>query len=228
MLKTELHTHIKADPQDGKLIKYSAFELIDRAAELNFQVLAITCHDFVYENEEAREYARKKGILLLAGMEKTLQGKHTLLYNLSNEEAQQIKTFTELRYYKKAHPEVLVIAPHPFHWQWTCLKDKIVEDLELFDLWEINFFHTKRINPNLKTKRLAERHHKHLVGCSDVHDLADLGHCYTLVDAPLHEESFWQALREGKTKVVEKALSTREFMQIIFRLMLSPLRRLLP
>ena len=152
MLKTELHTHIKADPQNGKLIKYSAFELIDRAAELNFQVLAITCHDFVYENEEAREYARKKGILLLAGMEKTLQGKHTLLYNLSNEEAQQIKTFTELRYYKKAHPEVLVIAPHPFHWQWTCLKDKIVEDLDKIR----NINHDKDVTMHHLSEELGE------------------------------------------------------------------------
>ena len=83
MLKAELHTHIHADPKDGHFVTYSAQELIDEAAQKNFDVLGISCHDYLYRDQAAEEYARQKGILLLSGVERTIEGKHVLLYNLT-------------------------------------------------------------------------------------------------------------------------------------------------
>ena len=43
MLKVEFHSHTSDDPQDQ--IPYSARELIDRAAGLGYDALAITLHN---------------------------------------------------------------------------------------------------------------------------------------------------------------------------------------
>src|SRR5688572_32956155 len=77
MLKTELHTHTSADPHD--YIAYSTTDLIDRAAELGYDVLAITLHDRWYDVREVAEYARARGITLIAGVERTIDHKHVLL-----------------------------------------------------------------------------------------------------------------------------------------------------
>ena len=45
MLKADFHTHVREDPRDE--IGYTAKQLIAHAATLRFDVLAITCHDYV-------------------------------------------------------------------------------------------------------------------------------------------------------------------------------------
>ena len=65
MLKAQLHIHTKEDPQDYRFVRYSAKELINRAAERGFDVLAITCHNRVVYNQELKDYAQKRNILHL-------------------------------------------------------------------------------------------------------------------------------------------------------------------
>ncbi len=43
MLKVELHTHTADDPYDD--VPHSTIELIDRAATLGYDALAVTLHD---------------------------------------------------------------------------------------------------------------------------------------------------------------------------------------
>ena len=100
MLKAEFHTHVKGDPQDN--ISYSAKQLVDKAAELNYDVLAITCHNWVYEDQSIEEYAKNKNIILFRGIERDIENKHTLLYNITNDEAQKIFTFTDLKKAKES------------------------------------------------------------------------------------------------------------------------------
>ena len=84
-LKTELHTHTVDDPQDGKrVVCHSARQLIDKAEQQGFQVLSITNHDQLLFSSSLEEYARKRDVLLIPGVEATLRGKHVLLYNFSN------------------------------------------------------------------------------------------------------------------------------------------------
>lgn len=228
MLKAELHTHIKADPLDGKLIKYDAYQLIDRAKELNFDVLAITCHNFVYESQEAKEYARKRGIILLSGAEVDIKGKHTLVYNATNEQLQTIKNFQDLQKLKTENPEIFVIAPHPFHFDFRCLKKRVINYLELFDAWEYNYFYTKHFNPNQRTLRLAKKYQKPIVGNSDVHVLEDLGKTYTLINSVREEKEIFSAIKLGKTEIKTSPLTFFYFLTVTLRLFSSPLRRILP
>jgi predicted metal-dependent phosphoesterase TrpH len=215
MLKAELHAHINADPHHLKNINYSAFQLIDEAVKQNFNILAITCHDCVYEDKSAEEYAKKKGILLIKGIERTIEGKHVLIYNIFNREAQKIHTFEELKQFKQNHSKILVIAPHPFHWTPVCLKNKVIRYVELFDAWEYSWYYTYGINPNQKTVRLAQQFHKPIVGCSDVHRIENLGKTYTLIDAEPTINSVFAAIKENRVKVVTKPLSWIKFAVIV-------------
>ncbi|MBI1968808.1 PHP domain-containing protein [Candidatus Woesearchaeota archaeon] len=224
MLKAELHTHVRGDPIDT-FIRYSAYGLIDRAAAQGFQVLAITCHNYIYQDTKAKSYARKKGILLLQGMEMTLQGKHTLIYNITPEQAATIKTFADLQRLREKHAGLLVIAPHPFHYTSACLDDIVLQYPGLFDAWEYSFFYTRLFNPNQKTMRFAEKLGKPLVGNSDVHDLSDLGRTYTLIDAAWTEKAVIEAIRKKKVKVATEPLTPGEMARILGRMAYTMLQR---
>ncbi len=225
MLKAELHTHINHDPEDT--IPYSAQELIDCAAKKGFQVLGITCHNYVYHNPETDKYAKSKGILLLSGVERTIDGKHVLIYEITPTDAQQIKHFRDLSIWKQKHPQSLVIAPHPFHLTGTCLKNKILKYLDLFDAWEYSWFYVSFFNPNKKTTALAKRYHKSLTGSSDVHRLNCFGRTYTLIDAPQTKSSVFKAIRNGKVEVVTEPLPLGEFLRIMINVFLSKFRKTL-
>src|SRR5688572_258870 len=107
-LKADLHLHTR---EREEFITYNAWGLIDRAASYGFQVLRITNHDTVTFSAELQGYARERGILLIPGVEATVEGKHVLLYNI-DVPPERIRTFADLRRLRR--PEWLVVAPHPF------------------------------------------------------------------------------------------------------------------
>ncbi|MBI4983367.1 PHP domain-containing protein [Candidatus Woesearchaeota archaeon] len=225
MLKAELHTHAHVDPKDSGEVSYSIKELIDQAAEFNFEVLAITCHDLVYIDDQVTEYAQRRGIHLIPGVEKTIDGKHVLIYNLSDQQAQLIKTFEDLKSFKKVHPDSLIIAPHPFHYKSTCLKQKVLQYLDLFDAWEYSWFYLAAFNPNKRTAALAQKYHKPVIGSSDVHNLRELGRTYTLIDSKKSTGAICAAIKVGKTTVISKPLPLFEFIGISIRMLYFDTRR---
>src|SRR5580693_9805735 len=79
MLKVELHTHTSDDPVDK--IPHTVPELIDRAAALDYQALAVTLHDHQLDLRRFSAYAREHGIVLIPGIERTIEGRHVLLLN---------------------------------------------------------------------------------------------------------------------------------------------------
>lgn len=224
MLKAELHTHIDLDPVDK--VRYSYQQLIDRAAELHYNVLAITCHNALRVTNQMQLYARSKGIILLAGAELTIEGKHTLVYGISEQEAAGIRSLYGLACLKRQRPEIMVIAPHPYHLYSACLKDKIIKHLDLFDAWEFSFFHARFLPLNNKVVRLSKRYQKPLVGNSDVHSLRYLGKTYTLIDSPKRKDAIITAIKLGKTKVVSAPLTLKEFVRVSYLVVRGMLRDL--
>jgi hypothetical protein len=206
MLKAQLHVHCKEDPQDN--IDYSAKEVIDEAARNNFDVLSFTCHDKVIHTKELEEYAKRKKILLIPGIERTIEGKHVLIYNITSKEIENIKTFQDLKKLKNK----LIIAPHPFHYLPACLKDKIIK-YDVFDAWEFSFFYTKLFNPNKKILKLAKKYNKPIVGTSDVHFIEDLNQTFTLIDADKNINSIFNAIKSNKIKVISSPLKLKIFLK---------------
>ena len=226
MLKAELHTHVRGDFKDR--ISYTARNLIDKAAELNYDVLGITNHNRVYSEEGIKEYALSKNIILLLGIELEIEGKHTLIYNITTEQAMEINHFRDLARLKMEHSEILVIAPHPFHYGNYCLKRNILRYLSLFDAWEYSFFYSKICNPNKRTINLAKRLHKPMVGCSDVHRLENLEQTYTLIAAEeFSEKAIIEAIKKGNTQVVTKPLPLFKFINIGTKAVLSIIKRMI-
>ncbi len=217
MLKVEFHIHVMGDRVDD--IPYTPKELIDDAHRKNFDVLALTSHNIVIHNKELERYAKQKGILLIPGVERSIERKHVLIYNITEEESRQIHSFSDLERLKQKKKEqnlpFLVIAAHPFHYGPICLKEKVVKYLDLFDAWEYSFFYTKKINKNRKTVRLSKKYKKPLVGNSDVHRLNLLGHStYTLIDAEKNIESVFKAIKDNKIELRTKPLSFFKFSSV--------------
>ncbi|MBI2665125.1 hypothetical protein HYX12_00710, partial [Candidatus Woesearchaeota archaeon] len=157
------------------------------------------------------------------------------VHNLTPETAKKVldaNSFSDIRQIKTEHPEILIIAAHPFHYGPSCLGKEALLHHELFDAWEYSFFHTSLFNPNRKTVKLAKKINKPLVGNSDVHFLKDLGRTYTLIDVDIltndsknsatsttdYRARILQAIKEGKTEVVTNPIPLREFLTIAVKI----------
>ncbi len=201
-LKVDFHTHTCDDPKD--YINFSAEHLIDRAAKLGFDALAITNHDIVTNNPRLEEYAAARGVLLIPGTELTLSKKHILLINPDPHVILSLHKLEDLE--KIRNSNNLVIAPHPFFPGFKCLGRKLENYLPLFDAIEYSFFYNHLINRNKKAVLLAGRHNKPLVGDSDCHNIWQLGITHTLVEAEKNVFSIIRAVKQGKTEVVTAPL----------------------
>src|SRR5260370_40357067 len=94
-IKLDLHIHTLDDPKD--VIDYSAHQLLERAKQLGFGVLAITLHDAVFDRAEVFADAAAMGILLIPAAEVRLQGADAILLNVTASEVAGLKNFEDLR-----------------------------------------------------------------------------------------------------------------------------------
>jgi predicted metal-dependent phosphoesterase TrpH len=204
VLKVEFHTHSDDDPFDE--IPYSTNELIDRAAALGYDALAVTLHDRQLDIRPFAAYAAERGVTLIPGIERTIEGKHVLLLNFQRG-AEAVSSFADLARLKAEEPG-LVIAPHPFFPSPTCLRGRMDRHVELFDAVEYNAMFTRALNFNRAAERWARAHGRPMVGNGDVHRLNQLGTTWSLVDAERDPDAICAAVRAGKVKVQATPLSS--------------------
>ena len=202
MLKVELHTHTADDPVDN--IPHSTRDLIDRASALGFDAVAVTLHNRQLDVTPWQSYAAERGVVLIPGVEGTVEGKHVLLLNFARG-ADDVRTFAELAALKARSPG-LIIAPHPFFPTPTCLWRDLDRHAQLFDAVERNAMFTRHVDFNVRAERWARAHRKPIVGNGDVHRLGQLGTTYTLVDAERHPDAICAAIAEGRVEVVSAPL----------------------
>ena len=163
-LMADLHTHTSDDPWDN--VSYSAEELIAAAAAQGIQALAITCHGVLAHNHYLQEFARRRGILLIPGIESFVEGRHVLILNPDPEQV-RVQSFDELRRLGPRH--AAIIAPHPYFPVGMSLMNKLQEHVDLFHAIEYHSFYTRTINFNRKAERAAKEFNLPLVGTSDNH-----------------------------------------------------------
>ncbi|MFH1591251.1 MAG: PHP-associated domain-containing protein [archaeon] len=228
MLKAELHAHTSGSRNDG--IRHSPKGLIRHLSRLHYRVLAITDHDVVTYSEELADYAGSKGILLIPGTERTIEGAHVLLYNLDEEQMRGVHTFADLARLREDHPSLLVGAPHPFYKVSSCLGKRLIENISLFDVIEHSSAYTRHINPNRKAISVAQHHHKPVIATSDLHMLHQANKNVTFIDAEPDVDSVVEALRGGNLQIGSRPLRTTEFAKVIaftlYSTFLGPLRNL--
>jgi predicted metal-dependent phosphoesterase TrpH len=203
MLKVELHSHTSDDPVDA--IPHTAEALIDRAAALGYQALAITLHERQLDIRRFTAYAGERGLVLIPGIERTIQGRHVLLLNFRSG-AEDVRTFDDLIGLKRREGG-LVVAPHPFFPASSCLGNDLDRYPLLFDAIEYNAMFTAWVNFNRRATRWAAEHGKPVVGNCDVHRLHQLGTTYSLVDAEPHPDDICAAIAAGRVRVESRPLT---------------------
>jgi len=211
-MKIDLHIHTKEDSVDEDL-DYSMKDVIDKAKEKGIEVIAFTFHDRYFSNKKISDYAKKKEILIIPGVEKTIEGKHVLIYNCKTD-VSKINTFKDLKELRK-QKNVLIGAPHPFFKDGTCLGRKIVKYLYLFDFVEYCWFHTKLINFNKKAVKISKKYNIPLLATTDLHHLKHFGNYYTEVSCKKTISSVINTIKKGKiNRIVSPNVSYKEIFRI--------------
>jgi predicted metal-dependent phosphoesterase TrpH len=203
MLKVELHSHTSDDPLDR--IPHTTTELIDAAVTRGYHALAITLHERQLDISSHTAYAAERGLVLIPGIEQTIEGRHVLLLNFRRG-AEQVRTFADLERLTKREPG-LVVAPHPFFPLRSCLGNDLDRWSHLFQAVEVNAMFTTAIDFNRRAARWAAQHGTPLVGNGDVHRLEQLGRTYSLVDAEPNAEAICDAIAAGRVHVIAEPLS---------------------
>jgi predicted metal-dependent phosphoesterase TrpH len=216
MIKVDLHMHSGEDPQDG--LRYPATVLIDRAVELGYGAIAVTLHGKVIEDERVFEYAREKGLLLIRAVEWSIEGGDVLLYNITQRDAAKLRSFQDLRAYKRERGEdMLVMAPHPFYPRGHSLRRRLEPNIDLFDAVEYSQIHLSWFDGfNQRAVRVAKKHGKPVVANSDTHNLWMFGRHYTLVDAEPTMPSIFRAIREGRVQPHSPFVTVGDCLRMFF------------
>ena len=219
-IKSDFHLHTRDDREDS--IGHSETELIDHAAARGFGALAITNHNTHTFNKELQRYAEDRGILLIPGIEKTVERKHVLILN-SSAAAEKIDTFEDLR--KAKEDGLFLIAAHPFFKYPCCLEEKLYEHLALFDALEFCFFYSKWFNLNRKVLKLAEQKGLPVVGNSDCHLLKYMGVCHSIIHAEAQSmEAVFSAIRNNCVQVVSEPIFMPKLPWIFLEMKLTALK----
>ena len=200
-LKADLHIHTADDPFDR--IRYTSREIIERAAEEGFEVLAITNHLVNCYSEDLAKFASDRGILLIPGTEGAIKRKHVLILNMGRkaEEAQSLEELKRVR-----EDGGLIIAPHPYFPSISSLRGEVEENLELFDALEYCSYYFRWMNFNKRAVRKAKSFGIPLIANSDSHVKWQFGRTYSYIEAEKSVDGVIDAVKKGRVKIVSTPL----------------------
>src|SRR6266851_5243963 len=221
-IKLDLHIHTLDDPKD--VIDYSAPQLLKRAKELGFGVLAITLHDAVFDRAEVFADAAALGILLIPAAEVRLQGADAILLNVTAAEVAGLKNFDDLRQLRARRGlSIFTIAPHPFYVLGGSIGERLLDEIDCFDAIELCHFHKGLLNPNRRAAKVAAQFGKPLIATSDAHQLHAFGRHYTSIPRPreLTIENVFAALRKGSLSLTSPPASIVDLASAIYWIFLA-------
>ncbi|GMQ94940.1 MAG: hypothetical protein BMS9Abin13_050 [Patescibacteria group bacterium] len=201
-LKTNLHFHTSEDRQHA--LAYTLREGIDRAAKLGFEVLAVTCHGSVVATDTDVSYAAEKGVLLISGIEAYIRcnssdvERHVIVLNC-RKDIEEVKTFSELEKYRREHPEIFILAPHPYFYGNFSLHEHLEPHIRLFDAIEHSWFYSKFFNRNKKAREVAKKHNMPFIATSDTHFFDFFDENYAVIEAEEKTpEAVFRAIKENR------------------------------
>jgi predicted metal-dependent phosphoesterase TrpH len=212
-LKADFHLHTAEDPVDS--VRYTAKELIEKAADEGFDVLSITNHQQMTFDQDLFFYAKERGILLIPGMEMTIQKRHVLVSNPPlHKVCSDFFSLSKLR-----RPETLIVAPHPYFPGPTSLNGYLLKHLNLFDALEYSHFYSPMITFNQKVVSVSQSYGLPLVGTSDAHLFSQIGSTHSLIYVEKNLEAVFAAIRHNMVEVISRPLKHLEMGWIATRLL---------
>ncbi len=216
--RVDFHHHVKGDPVD--FLHYTAIDLIDAAVVHRIDVLAITPHGVVFHDPQARAYAEQKGVLLIFGVEKRIEGKEVLLLNVIPDEIPAVMSFADLKRLRaQKGEELLVVAPHPFYPTNSCMGEAMDSYADLLDGVEYAHLHLPFYNPNDRAVEWARERGKPLLANSDTHSLFMIGRNYSEVESDdLRIESIFKAIRSRRCQAIVHIPSLWEVFRFLMEI----------
>ena len=162
----------------------------------------------------------RAGIVLIPGIERTIDRRHVLLLNFPAECA-AVQSFADVKALKDRHPRGLVIAPHAFYPTPSALYSYADRFADLIDAVEVNSMFTRWLDFNSRAVRWARQHRKPVVGNTDLHVLEQMGTTYSLVEAEANADAICAAIRAGRVQVRSSALSMVRAGWLMSRMLLG-------
>ncbi len=212
----DFHHHVGTDPLDP--LDYSVDELVDAALTHGMHALAVTPHCEVFSDPGAVSRAAAKGLLLIPGVEKMVEGREVLVLNVEPRDIPEHCSFDDIRHLREVKGgEVLVVAPHPFFPRKTCLQEKLVQNADCFDAVELSHFYGFGVDHNRPALEWAKATGTTVLATSDTHDLSMLGYNYSVLQAEeLTAISLFDAVRKDRCEVVTQPYTVSRLARFVF------------
>ena len=200
MLTVELHAH-SALSYDGR---DPVDLLVEQAAAIGLDGLAITDHDEIDASLEAVDLCEERGMVGIPGMEVTSKAGHVLALGVTETIPKGLE-FEETLNRIRAQDGIVVI-PHPFQESRSGVLANIEpEQLLLADAIEVYNSRLLTGRANRQAKRFAKRHGMPMTAGSDAHISEMVGQAVTHIDAAERSlDAVLAAIKDGRTTVEGK------------------------
>jgi len=197
VLTVELHAHSEASYDGRDPVEF----LLEQAAAVGLDAIAVTDHDVFEESQRAAELAPEFGLVGIPAMEVTSKAGHVLALGIDRKIPADL-SFEETLYQIHEAGGIGVV-PHPFQKSRSGVAPNISrETLATADAIEVYNSRLLTGRANRKAKAFAEAHELPQTAGSDAHISELVGQAITAVDADSETaEAIVAAIREGKTAV---------------------------
>ena len=197
MLTVELHTHSAASYDGRDPVEF----LLEQAAAVGLDALAVTDHDTFEASKRAAELAPEFGLVGIPGMEVTSDAGHVLALGISEAIPAGLSFEDTLDRIHEAGG--IAVVPHPFQKSRSGVAPNITaEHLASADAIEVYNSRLLTGRANRKAKAFAQRHDLPQTAGSDAHISELVGQAVTAVDAEAATaDAIIDAIRAGRTTV---------------------------
>ncbi len=211
MLSVELHTHSELS-HDGR---DPVDLLLEQAAAVGLDALAVTDHDEIDASIEAAERAPDYGLVGIVGMEVTCAAGHVLAFGIDDLVESGLPFDETLN---RIHDQGgIAVIPHPFqktrHGVAAHVTDEQLASADAIEVYNSRLFTGRS---NRQAGKFAIRHGLPMTAGSDAHISEMVGQAVTEVGADDRSAAaILSAIAEGRTSVVGKRtpwrVSIRQF-----------------
>ena len=195
MLSVELHAHSAAS-YDGR---DSVDSLLERAAEVGLDALAVTDHDEFSASELAVQKAPDYGLVGIPGIEISSAAGHVIGLGVSKGVDPGLPFGETLDRIREAGG--IAVVPHPFQEMRSGVIENVSRD-ELATADAIEVYNSRLVTgySNRQARRFAKRRGLPMTAGSDAHVSDMVGRAVTVVDAEERtSESICEAIEAGRT-----------------------------
>lgn len=198
MLAVELHTHSAASHDGRDPVEL----LLQQAAAIDLDAIAITDHDTMTGSDEAVDLAPDFGLLAIPGIEVSSAAGHVIGLGVSDPIPSN-RSFGETLDCIRAHGGIAII-PHPFQHSRHGVAPNVTRD-ELATADAIEIYNSRLLTgrANRKAEAFARSRGLSMTAGSDAHISEMVGQAVTFIDADPAQgvEAILTAIADGRTVV---------------------------